>query len=221
MFTRTSKVLILALAGILGGCSALSDTGTTGVASLLQASSRATVEQSALLRGLQVRGPTGTCIDQATLKASPAPGFALIGDCSGLNAGRAFARLPAVMTVTATRSKDFPTTRETRRALADELEADTGRSVLSRRGDAEDVVVHQSKISDVAIYFEVSDKGVTGGLSKRHWKALFSVNGYLVTLSHYGTRARLYNSADGEAAIRSLAASVLGANSAEELTAPI
>lgn len=134
--------------------------------------------------GVSVTGPSGYCVDPVSVRDGAKGGFALLGNCSGLN-GR---NNPALKGKTAllTLSVSPPM------ADVDEFDppsyeayfvSETGRRALSRSGSAKTVeLIETAAMSDMVLLHVRDTAPLTlRGQGREYWRAIFLLNGRLVT----------------------------------------
>ncbi len=134
--------------------------------------------------GMSVAGPSGYCVDPASVRDSDKGSFALLGNCSGLNGHNnpALKGKTAVLTV----SISAPMA-DTDEFDAPSLEAyfasETGRKTLSRQGSARTVQLIESETRDDMVLIHVRDSApmTLRGQGKEYWRAIFMRQGRLVT----------------------------------------
>jgi hypothetical protein len=134
--------------------------------------------------GVSVAGPSGYCVDPASVRDNDKGGFALLGNCSGLS-GR---NNPALKGKTAllTLSVSAPMA-DTEQFDPPSFEAyfasETGRRALSRSGSARTVQLIESEAQEESVLLHVRDSApmTLRGQGREYWRALFLLNGRLVT----------------------------------------
>jgi len=135
-----------------------------------------------------IAGPQGYCIDPSASHEEKSGSFILLGSCASLagSADRARPKTAAILTATispsgageADLSSFFPT-------MAKFLQSDSGRAALSRNGKAKTVkILKIASVGDV-MFVSVRDTAKAEGqdVEPDYWRALFSLNGQMVTLS--------------------------------------
>ncbi len=135
-----------------------------------------------------IAGPPGYCIDPSASRDDEKGAFVLLGSCASLagSADSASPRTAAILTATispsgagqADLSAFFPT-------MAKFLQSESGRAALSRSGKAKSVkILKIASVGDV-MYVSVRDIARADGqeVEPDYWRALFAVNGQIVTLS--------------------------------------
>ncbi len=135
-----------------------------------------------------VAGPPGYCIDPSASHEEKTGSFILLGSCASLAGSAASARPKTAAILTATISPSgagkadlsgfFPT-------MAQFLQSDAGRAALSRSGKAKTVkILKIASVGDV-MFVGVRDTARAQGqdVEPDYWRALFALNGQMVTLS--------------------------------------
>ncbi|MCX8509058.1 MAG: hypothetical protein ORN49_09320 [Rhodobacteraceae bacterium] len=138
--------------------------------------------------GVTVAGPSGYCVDPSASHEGKKGAFVLLGSCASLagSSDRASPQTAAILTATtspsgageATLSGFFPT-------MARFLQSDAGRKALSRSGQARTVTIQKIASVEDVMYVSVRDTARAPGqdVETDYWRALFSLNGQIVTLS--------------------------------------
>jgi hypothetical protein len=136
------------------------------------------------ISGVSVAGPSGYCVDPVSVRDNAKGSFALLGNCNGLS-GR---NNPALKGKTAvlTLSVATPMT-ETEEFDPPSYEAyfasETGRRALSRSGSAKTVELIESEARGDMVLLHVRDSApmTLRGQGREYWRALFLLDGRLVT----------------------------------------
>jgi hypothetical protein len=99
----------------------------------------------------------------------------------------------------------FLNVRERQGLLADYFRSPPGRAALSRTGRADTVRVDEIRNGDGILYIRATDSGRSPlpGMAESHWRALFDVNGRLVTVSVSGFTDKPMSAEDGFRLVRS------------------
>lgn len=173
-WTSEARPLLPALALAMAGCGA-------GIPVTRSAPEAVLVAGDSVV----VAGPPGYCVDEAASGDRAGGAFVLLGSCASIarNAALPHPAQPGVLTVTVsgfggTAGAPLPET------LAAYFGTEQGRAALSRDGRAETVEVVETRIDGGALYLHARDAGGRArGMADDYWRALFSVNQRLVTLS--------------------------------------
>lgn len=186
MFTWTSKaspITALLLAGVmLAGCFENE--------SLLRASSgggdavAGPAAVSVLDGGVTVAGPAGYCVDDTATRESESEAFVLLVRCSATRRNSPI--LSATVTALMAPGSADP---ENLARLGAFLDTRGGRTQLSRRGDADDVRIMQTRVEDGALWLRIEDKGNPDTFEPGYWRAIMPVADRVVTLSVLSARA--------------------------------
>ncbi len=135
-----------------------------------------------------VAGPEGYCIDRPASRDSDATAFVLLAGCAAVTR-KPYAprpRVPALLTASVT--GDVPAGR----GLAGQaarmkgfFASAEGRAALARDGRAESVEIIEMFARDGAFFIHARDSsaGTGPGLGPEYWRAIFEVNGRMVTAS--------------------------------------
>lgn len=163
-----------------------------------------------------VAGPPGYCIDRSASNDGAGGAFVLLGSCASLSrdASRPHPQEPGVLTVTVSEGGIAAG------GLGDllgDLEAyfqtPEGRASLSRDGRAGSVELLTTRIADGALYLHARDAGGRArGMADDYWRALFDINGRLVTLSVNAFSATPLSVSAGFATLEAFAARIRAAN---------
>jgi hypothetical protein len=154
-----------------------------------------------------VAGPPGYCVDPAESRDG-VKAFVLLGSCASV-ARNPYIRKPAtpglVTVVVSSDPSTFLNVRERQGLLADYFRSAPGRAALSRTGRAETVRVDEIRNGDGILYIRATDSGrsLLPGMAESHWRALFDVNGRLVTVSVSGFTDKPMSAEDGFRLVRS------------------
>ncbi|WP_157973595.1 hypothetical protein [Tropicimonas sp. IMCC34043] len=134
-------------------------------------------------RSVVISAPTGYCVDTGATQTGGTFAFVLLASCQVVT-GDPLAPGPVrpgllTASVGSEASASLPATADLDRYFA----SDRGRATLSRKGDPADVTSGPSFARAGAFYIHAHENGpdpVTGGHS---WRAIFAVNGRLVTVT--------------------------------------
>ena len=201
MSTWTSKAVLAACVIGLAGCE-----GGFGV-------SRKAPEEISLPDGLVVAGAEGWCVDLPSSRSAVDTSVVVFGSCAaiGRDADAPRPAVPGVMTVTVEGAGLAPPPAE---ALEAFFATDDGLSVLARDGNAQSVRLLESKRVGERLYLHAEDESALPGASTDYWRALFGLNGRLVSVTLLGLSGRPISSAEGLAALQSQIEELIAANAA-------
>lgn len=187
MFTWTSKAgLALAAALTLAGCDAapMVGAGAGGFAFTRAAPEKIAVANDSVI----VAGPEGYCIDNRATRDQAAGAFVLLASCAAITRRGTAPHpvFPALLTVSITpdAAGAVPVAKQAPR-LKRFFSSAEGRAALSRDGQASSIDVVETFTRDGAFIIHARDHGNDGtpGLSEDHWRAIFNVNGQIVSAS--------------------------------------
>lgn len=163
--TSAALAAILALAACEGGI------GTGAPASVAVAGG-----------ALTVAGPAGYCVDRRLSRTGEAEAFVVLGSCAAFSRGAARPPgTPAVLTATVSAE---PAAEPERGTLERFLRSPQGRAAISRAGRAETVEIlsAQSERDVLFLYIRDSSAAAEGpATDPAYWRAVFGLNGRLVT----------------------------------------
>jgi hypothetical protein len=198
--TRTFKrlracVVTLAAALVVSGC--LQMPGEP-------AQRQVTVSRSAVT----IAGPSGFCVDPATLRNETDSAFVLLGNCAAI-ARTARAPQPQVRALlTAAVQETGGLSISTQGAqVAAYLKTDAGRAMLSRTGRPDSVAILGTQRSGDVLYLHARDKSPSyvPGMSSEQWRAIFDLDGTVVSLTVIGFEDAPLTAETGMATVREFA----------------
>lgn len=126
--------------------------------------------------GVTVAGPSGFCVDAASVKDHSSGGFVLVLPCTGPVQRPAVLSLSVSAPLTSAAHFDPDTVLEF-------FNSEEGRRALSHTGQAQTVTLLESEISDHTIWLHARDTAqplVPGG-SEEYWRAIFALDGQIMT----------------------------------------
>lgn len=135
-----------------------------------------------------ILGPKGFCIDRASSHDGPGPPFILLGICTAM-AGANIAPRPmvqALLSASVSNGSSGPGIAHADwHRLVTYIRSAAGRSALSRSGDAESVRVLGMMRIDGVVFVHAHDTSPFPGeaVMPDYWRAVFDLNGHLVTLN--------------------------------------
>ncbi len=212
MFTWTSKHLsaaALAALTLLGGC----DAGF-----FVSAPTSMSVAKGSVV----VTGPPGFCIDESASHNADTGAFVLLGSCASitgsLDAGKP--QIRALLTAAVSAGSNGPTVRGSMNQLSAFFRSANGRKALSRSGNAATVRVLGTSHTDGVMILHVRDTSPFPGqaVTPGYWRALFDLNGHIVTLSVVGVAQAPYPEAAGLQVLETFVATVRAASPAPKAT---
>ncbi|MEO1154731.1 MAG: hypothetical protein AAFX59_12815 [Pseudomonadota bacterium] len=184
MSTWICKPLALAAVLTLAGCDGGFDMalGAAGQDMARSAPERVAVTGDAVV----VSGPPGFCVDGSVTRDTGQSAFVLLGSCASISRDPAQPRpaVPGILTVSIGPPASAAVAEQVT-SLDAYVRSDAGRAAISRRGDAEDLVILETLAVDGALYIHARDTGSAGGaqIGDDYWRALMGVGGHLVTAS--------------------------------------
>ncbi|OIQ75716.1 hypothetical protein GALL_426130 [mine drainage metagenome] len=180
MFTWISKARVFGVATALmilalGGCDAM-----------LNAPQTMSVAEGAVV----IAGPTGFCVDPDASHDNATSSFVLLGSCASIaqSAQAGHPTIRAVLTAAVSAGSHGASISGNEAKLAAFFRAPQGRAALSRSGKAETVKVLSSGVRNGVFMIHARDVSAFPGqsVSPDYWRALFDLNGHIVTLSVMG-----------------------------------
>lgn len=142
-----------------------------------------------------VETPVGFCIDRAATQLAKAQAFVLMAECPSVTRNVATQRpaAPALISVAAVAMSPFdaPVTQQIG-GLRSYFRSEDGQGALAPDGNPDGVKVISSRIAGDVFYMHVrSTAELAGaGLGTDQWRAIFDVNGQLVTATVYALKKR-------------------------------
>lgn len=141
----------------------------------------------AVARGaLTIGGPRGYCIDRQASRLGTETEFVVLGPCDAIDrSGAADGPLRrAILTATVLPLPDG-TDPPSAGVMEDWFRTESGRGILARSGNAQDVTVLRSHVSGDTLLMNLRDAGAYEGppVAADYWRAVFSLNGQMITLA--------------------------------------
>ena len=138
-----------------------------------------------------VAGPPGFCIDPEASHSTNHGSFVLLGACDALNGPALGGPKPvirAVLAAAVTSGGSGASIAHNQQKLSRFFRSAAGRKLLSRSGNARTVRVLGDRVLDDAYILHARDTSAFPGhaVSPDYWRALFDLNGHIVTLSVIG-----------------------------------
>ena len=160
-----------------------------------------------------IGGPRGYCIDRAGSRPGGETAFVLLGSCASIsrNANAPAPDFPGVLTASVTRdSGAAPSGAAALQQLERYLASPEGRAMLARDGQASSVDILETRLENGAIFIHLRDRSAnaTDGLADTYWRALFLLNGRLITLSVFGAARQPLSDETGLATARGFLARI-------------
>lgn len=181
--SRASPITALLLAGLmLAGCfenESLSRVSRGGGDAVAGPAAVPVLDGSVM-----VAGPAGYCVDDTATRESESEAFVLLVRCSATRRNSPI--LSATVTALMAPGSADP---ENLARLGAFLDTRGGRTQLSRRGDAGDVRIVQTRVEDGALWLRIEDDGNPDTFEPGYWRAIMPVADRVVTLSVLSARA--------------------------------
>ena len=205
-FTRISDFVRLAGAGAALAVLAACDGGFGG-----QVQRNVTVADNAVT----IAGPRGFCVDPQATEDSAGQAFVLLGNCAVLAAGNHPQPDYRALLTAAVRDNPGGPISEQFAAVRAYLDTADGRALLSRSGDPQTVRVLDtvSKGDVLYIYAQDTSEGYAPNMSSKHWRAVFDVQGRIVSVAVLGFESQPISKHDGLVALQDFAEIILNENS--------
>lgn len=164
-----------------------------------------------------IAGPRGFCVDPSATKDRDGQAFVLLGNCAAIAraAGVPQPRIRALLTAAVQETEVIEVASQAP-LLEAFLRSENGRAMLSRSSDAESVEILESFRQGDVLYVHARDEsqGYAPGMSSDHWRAIFDLEGRVVSVAVLGFEAAPLSRAEGLRAVRDFAAQIQRANPA-------
>ncbi len=139
-----------------------------------------------------IAGPKGFCIDPTETRDTGDSAFVLLGSCAAIanSRNKPHPKVPAILTATVSRKTANPPITSSMPALTDYFATKAGRAALSRDGNADTVEVLKTLDKNGVFYIHARDSSsdTLAGAADDYWRALFDVNGRIISASVIGLR---------------------------------
>jgi hypothetical protein len=172
--------------GTVLALAACSDLPAVSMANGLGFFGRAPEKIPVVGRSVVVAGPPGYCVDPRATHDSAVGAFVLLGSCASIanTATRPAPANPAVLTASVSTDIGADVSGAISQ-LGTYVRSDAGRAALARDGRAASVRILKTRwIADTFLLKARDDSRRSGaGLAPDYWRALFALNGKLMTLS--------------------------------------
>ena len=197
MLVRYLGFVLLAFS-LLSACG----TGTEGVSRLGFALPKPAPKQIRVAgKAVVIAGPKGFCIDPTEIRDESDSAFVLLGSCAAIaNArGKPRPKVPAILTATVSRKTTSAPIADSMQMLASFFKSEPGRTALSRDGHANTVEVIETLGKDGVFFIHARDSSTDtlAGAGDEYWRALFDVNGRIISASVFGLQERPIPSSAG------------------------
>lgn len=163
-----------------------------------------TVSRSAVT----IAGPSGFCVDPATLRDEEESAFVLLGNCAAIarSSRQPQPEVRALLTA-AVQELEAVSIRDQGSQVAEFLKTEEGRALLSRTGDATSVGILNARKSGDVLYLHAYDKspGYVPGMASEQWRAMFDLDGAIISLTVLGFEDEPLSADTGMATVREFA----------------
>lgn len=167
-----------------------------------------------------IAGPRGFCVDPRATKDSDGQAFVLLGNCAVLAAGNHPQPDYQALLTAAVRENPGGPISDQFFAVRAYLNTTDGRALLSRSGDPETVRVLDTVARGDVLYIYARDTsdGYAPNMSSEHWRAVFDLQGRIVSVAVLGFESQPISKRDGLIALQDFAGIILNENSDARLT---
>lgn len=153
----------------------------------------------AVARGqITIAGPPGYCIDRRGSQLMGGAAFVLMASCATVSQAATVPGPVSPGLLTASVEKN-PGDAPSPSALQSFLSSPTGRAAMARDGQAASLTVLEKETRDGALLMRVRDTSANNPeeLQADYWRAMFSLNGHLITATAKGFASRPLSSDSG------------------------
>ena len=170
---RRIRLTLAALAPlVLAGC----------LAATTPASDRITLAEE----GVTLAAPAGFCVDPKTSRKSREGAFVIFANCAAISGDPAAPRpaQPAILSATVGPQSPGPVG-ESFAPIEDFFRSEAGRAALARSGEANDVKILKTQVSDGLLLIKLRDGSVAEGapVEPVYWRAITGLGGRITALS--------------------------------------
>lgn len=208
---RAGAAVVFGLALSLGGC----DPSMFGVAP---------ASMSVAGGAVVVAGPPGFCVDSGASHSDEQGSFVLLGSCASISGSASADKPPirAILTAAVSAGARGASIRGAEDALTLFFRSAPGRTVLSRSGDPSTVRVLSIAHTDGVVVLHARDTSPFPGqaVTPDYWRALFDLNGHIVTLNVIGVPQAPFSDASGLKTLEQFVGAVRASSPAEAPAAP-
>ncbi len=180
----------LLTATVLTACSGTQGVGRLGFTLPQPAPKQMRVANKDVL----IAGPKGFCVDPTETRDEGGSAFVLLGSCAAIANVRSKPRpkVPAILTATVSKKSTNPPIADSMQTLAVFFASDAGRTALSRDGKADTIEVIETLDKNGVFYIHARDSSsdTLVGAGDEYWRALFDVNGRIISASVFGLKER-------------------------------
>lgn len=164
-----------------------------------------------------IAGPDGYCIDRRSSHTGKDEGFVLMASCAAVsrNAQAPRPAVPALLTATIVPPEGAggPVTGQMS-GLKRYFGSATGRAALARddRSDSVEIIDMATRDDTFVVHLRDKSTGLADGLSAEYWRAIFDLNGQIVTASVTGFKSRRLSDDAGYETLRAFVARIRAAS---------
>ena len=166
--------------------------------------------------GITIAAPPGYCIDRQASRVEENGGaFVLLGSCAAISqdARAPQPATPGLLTVTVSDKPVLFNDEQIGAALGPFFKTTEGRAILSRSGNPSAVDILDTDVTQDALILHFTDESVAQlGLSPEHWRALFRLDGRLVTVAVSGFEDLPLTASEGLSTLRSMTRQIRAAS---------
>lgn len=153
-----------------------------------------------------IAGPPGFCVDTNASHQGSKGAFVLLGSCASITDGAQKSRPPirAVLTAAVSEGAQGGSVAGSERQLTAFFQSAAGRAVLSRSGDSRTVKLLGISHYRGAMVLHIQDVAPFPGQAVQpdYWRALFDLDGHIVTLNVFGVPEVRFSADAGRAVLR-------------------
>lgn len=162
-----------------------------------------------------IAGPRGFCVDPRATKDSEGQAFVLLGNCAVLAAGNHPQPDYRALLTAAVRENPGGPISEQFTAVREYLSTNEGRALLSRSGDSSTVRLLDTVARGDVLYIYAQDTsdGYAPNMSSKHWRAVFDVQGRIVSVAVLGFESQPISKRDGLIALQDFTGIIINHNS--------
>ena len=177
----SNRSLILGLPLVLAGCLNSQDVTKRDFSLNRPVPDTIAVANQSVVIG----GPPGYCIDKGASRLGGDTAFVLLGSCASIarNVSAGAPTIPGILTASVTRDGNTDVVGPV--ALERYILSPDGAAALARDGRAGSVEILGTLRENGAVFIQLKDTSPndTPGLADTYWRALFNLNGRLITAS--------------------------------------
>lgn len=145
-------------------------------------------------QAVAVAGPPGYCVDDRVSRADEGQAFVLLASCASISRDPRQPKpgVPGLLTVSVAQVGQPDQLALLIPRMDDFFRSQEGRAALSRSGEAQSVDILEIRQGKDSLYIHARDRaaGLSPAIRDEYWRALFDVNGRLVTASVTAFAAR-------------------------------